>query len=101
MPRKRIRDLKIPYWIVDGINGILALIIYNFLLFIFRVTEIGGIFGQIEDIMGYFGANLFIRLDFSKPAIMLGIISIFLFSFMLGTGIALLIRILKRERLEP
>ena len=101
MARKRLKELKIPYWIVDGINGILALILYNFILFICKITEIKGIFNEIEEIMGYFGANLFIKLGFNRPAVMLGVISTFLFAFFLGTAIALLIRLIKKERLKP
>ncbi len=99
--RKRHRQLKVPYWIIDGINGILALVIYNFLLFLIRIAEIGGIPDQIEELMGYFGTNLFLKLGFNKPTIMLGVISIFLLAFVLGMSIALMIRIMRREKLKP
>lgn len=101
MVRRKVHELKLPYWIVDGINGILALVLYNFILFIFKATEIGGIFGEIEEIMGYFGANFFIMLGFSRTAIMLGVISVFLLAFVLGMSIALFIRIMRKEKLAP
>lgn len=95
---KKIKILKIPFWMMDGFNGILALVIYNFFLFIVSLLGIKGILGEIESIMGYFGLNFLIKFSLNKPFMLFGVMIIFFFSFFLGVLIAELIRRFKHER---
>ena len=92
MVRRKIKELKISPWIVDGFNGILGFVIYNFLLYLLKIAGIKGIIGRIVNETGYFYLNTFV--DFGLPKISLVSIVIFSFgfAFLLGIGIAKLVR---------
>ncbi len=93
MVRRKIKELKISPWIVDGFNGILALVIYNFILYVSKFIGITNvIIKRMREDTGYFYLNTFV--DFGLPKISLIIIVLFSFgfAFLLGVGIAKLIR---------
>lgn len=79
-------------WVVDGCIGLLALMIYNFFLYILRITNVGGLFGQIEKTMGYFCLNSFMSFGFDVGEIALGIVLVFGISFILGVRIGSIVR---------
>ena len=82
--KKSKRELKIPAWFVDGFVGILALVIYNFLLYFLTALKVGGIIASIEDSMGYFGLNTFTDLGMSSSSMTLGLIVVFILAFVIG-----------------
>ena len=86
------KDLKLPLWIVDGFVGILALMIYNFLLYFLTLLGVGGIIAKIEDVMGYFGLNTFLDFGLDPSEMFLGLLIIFVISFLLGVIIANIVR---------
>ncbi len=83
MPKKKT-ELRVPFWLIDGFVGILALMIYNFLLYILKIIGVKGIIGQIEKAMGYFGMNSFTDLGFTLEAMTIGIVLVFGISFLIG-----------------
>ena len=89
---KKKKELKIPFWIVDGFVGVLALMIYNFILYILTIFGVKGIIGQMEDAMGYFGLNSFIDFGWSANIMTLGLLITFAISFILGMGIGNYVR---------
>lgn len=101
MVSKRVKEIKLPYWVMDGANGVLALVIYNFALFISDVSGIGGIVAEIERVMGYFGLNMFLKFTNTKLELLLEVVLVFLFVFILAIIIARLIRVWKGEKLFP
>ena len=70
------REIKVPVWFIDGFVGILALVIYNFLLYFLTALKVGGIIAKIEEAMGYFGLNTFTDLGMSSSSMTLGLIVI-------------------------
>ena len=78
--------------LVDGFNGILALMVYNFILYLSKIAGIKGLIGQIEKTTGYFCINLFIDLGFNTKFITMGVILVFSVTFLLGVVIAKVIR---------
>ena len=78
------RELKVPAWFIDGFVGILALVIYNFLLYFLTALKVGGIIAKIEGAMGYFGLNTFIDLGMSSSSMTLGLIVVFILAFVIG-----------------
>jgi len=86
------REFEVPLWFIDGFIGILALMIYNFILYILTLIGIKGVVGKIENTMGYFGLNSFIEFGWSPGSITLGIILFFVISFVLGIGIGSYVR---------
>lgn len=86
------KELKIPYWIVDGVVGVLSLIIYNFILYLLTIFKIGGLIEKMEGTMGYFALNTFLDLDFSRAQIILGLLFVFAIAFALGTFVGCLVR---------
>ena len=87
---KKKKGQEIPLWLVDGTVGVLALLIYNFLLYLLK--NIGGIFSQLENSMGYFGLNSFLDFGFNAKEMFLGILIFFIVSFFLGTTIGSYLR---------
>ena len=98
MVRKKVSEkgLEVPLWLVDGFVGILALMIYNFLLYLLTIAGIRGVIGQIEEAVGYFGLNSFIDFGFNSNEMFLGIVIFFLLAFFLGIGIGNWVRKKKR-----
>jgi hypothetical protein len=93
---KTKKEFTIPIWLVDGFIGVLALVIFNFLLYILNVLGVGGIVSQLESTMGYFTLNSLLELNLSPASMLLGLIIIFAISFILGMLIAGFVR--KRKR---
>lgn len=81
---------------MDGFNGILALMIYNLLLYLSKLTNVKGVIKEIADTIGYFGFNAFVDLGFSGKSMKIGLISIFLTAFLLGIIIAKIIRKIRK-----
>ena len=96
MVRKK-KELTVPFWLLDGFVGILALMIYNFVLYLITTIGAGGIFNDMQNTMGYFGLLFFIELGFSAAEMSLGIIIIFLVAFILGATIGNFLRQTKRH----
>lgn len=94
---RKQRELKVPLWLVDGFNGILALMIYNFALYLSKVFHFGGIiFSKLEEASGYFYLNSATTFGLSKTLTISILIIVFVFSFVLGMIIGNFIR--KHER---
>ena len=94
---KKIKELDLPHWIMDGFNGILALVIYDFLLYLSKIAGIKGIVGQMEEITGYFYLNIIIDFVSSKISRIVGVITVLLLAFLLGVGIANIVRKVKKK----
>ena len=89
---RRRRELEVPLWLVDGFNGFLALMIYNFILYISKIFGAGGMLGKLEESSGYFYLNSTIQFGATKTMIILTIIIAFGFSFLLGMIIGKFVR---------
>lgn len=85
--KSRSKDFNIPVWILDGMTGVLALVIYDFLLYILTSIGIRGFVSELQDVMGYFGLNTFVDLGFNAGEMFLGILIFFIIAFLLGVGI--------------
>jgi hypothetical protein len=93
MVKRKVKgELAIPSWIIDGFVGIIALMIYNFLLYFFTSIRIYGIIAEMENAMGYFGINSFIDLGFNLIETLVGILSFFVISFLLGVYVGKYVR---------
>lgn len=96
--KKEEKEFTLPVWILDGVVGLLALVIYNFVLYLLNSCfSIGGIVANLHNTMGYFGLNSFIDLNFAPGTITVGILIMFAFSFVLGVLIGKAVRN-KRKR---
>lgn len=93
--KDRKRDDQNIILLVDGFNGILALVIYNFLLYLVKLTGIKGIIGQIEETMGNFCLNTLTDIGLSKATLIFGLIIVFAFAALLGIEIGKLTRRIK------
>jgi hypothetical protein len=82
--KKGEKELEVPFWILDGFVGILALMIYNFCFYFLDTIGIKGIISKIQDTMGYFCLNSFIDLGFTVSQMAIGILTVFILSFCLG-----------------
>ncbi len=82
--KNSLRELKVPVWFVDGFVGILALVIYNFILYFLTAMKVGGIIAQIDGAMGYFGLNTFTDLGMSSSSMTFGLIIVFIVAFVIG-----------------
>jgi len=80
------------FWVVDGFVGILALVIYNFLLYLLSSIGIKGIILTLQQTMGYFCTNTFIDLKFSTIQIIFSLIIVFAISFLLGIFFSKIVR---------
>jgi hypothetical protein len=89
---KQKENSKKLLWILDGFVGILALIIYNFLLYLLNSINTGEIISKMQDTMGYFGINSFSDFGFTTTQITIGLLWVFLLSFLLGILIGKLVR---------
>ena len=78
--------------LIDGFNGILALMIYNFILYLSKIAGIKGLIGRIENTTGSFCINSFIDFGFNTGFIAIGVFLLFSVTFLLGVMIAKLIR---------
>ncbi|HLC78281.1 MAG TPA: hypothetical protein VJH92_04095 [Candidatus Nanoarchaeia archaeon] len=87
---KNPNEQEVPFWLLDGFVGILSLMIYNFLLYLF--SHAGGIMLELHESMGYFGLNSFTDFGFTIGQMSIGIIAFFLISFFLGVGIGNFLR---------
>ena len=83
---------KVFKTLVDGFNGILALMIYNFLLYLSSIANIGGFIEKMNDATGYFYLNTFIDLGFTKTGLAIALILTFVIAFIFGVLMAKLIR---------
>lgn len=92
------KELEVPVWTADGFVGILGLMIYNFLLYLLKILGIGGIISKMEDTMGYFTLNTFVDLGFSPSEMFVGLLIIFIISFILGIIIAKVVRKSKKYK---
>lgn len=82
-----------PFWFLDGFVGILALMIYNFVLYILAIScRVGGIIEKMEGTMGYFMLNSFVDFGFNTFQMSIGLILVFVFSFFLGIFIGNFVR---------
>ena len=90
---------RVETWIVNGFLGTLALMIYNFLLYILTQLGTGGFIGKMEEATGYFGLRSFIDFNFSFIASIIGIVIVFAFSFLLGIGIGKIVEKKRRKGL--
>ena len=97
MVRKK-KELKVPFWFVDGFVGILALVIYNFILYLLSILGVGGIIKKIEEAMGYFLLKSFIDFGFSATEMVFGLVITFVLVFFMGVGISILVRRKKKYR---
>ncbi len=82
--KKKEEEFAVKFWLVDGFVGILALMIYNFLLYIIEIIGIKGLIGEMENTMGYFCLNSFIDFGFNPNTMTFGLIIVFIVSFFLG-----------------
>jgi len=92
------KKLEIPFWIVDGFIGVLALVIYNFVLYVLVQLGTRGIIKKIEDAMGYFLLKTFIDLEFSPITMVFGLTITFVIAFGMGAGISKIVRNKKKYR---
>ncbi|MBI2044804.1 hypothetical protein HYT23_01985 [Candidatus Pacearchaeota archaeon] len=89
---KNVKEMEVPFWMIDGFIGVLALVIYNFSLYLLTAVGVGGIIAAMENAMGYFGLNTFLDLGFSASSMTIGLVIVFLFCFCLGVFIGNLVR---------
>jgi len=87
-----VNKTKSPWWVVDGFVGFLALMIYNFLLYLLDAAGTGGVIGKMQDAVGHFGVKSFLDFGFNAGTISIGILLMFAFSFCLGMAIGNFVR---------
>jgi len=80
MDKKKNQEILII--IRDGFNGILALMIYNFLLYI--SGTVNGLINKIRKETGYFYLNPFIDMGFGRNSLIISIVIVFAVAFLLG-----------------
>jgi len=90
--RKKNKELEVPFWLLDGFVGILALVIYNFCIYMLEVIGIKGLVEKTQESMGYFCLSSFIDLGFTITQMTLGLLTVFILSFMLGVIIGHAVR---------
>lgn len=81
---KKQKELTLPFWLVNGANGLLALMIYNFILYLSKISHVGGILEKLEESSGYFYLNSIISFGVGRTAMILTVIISFGLSFLLG-----------------
>lgn len=96
--KKRKSKKEIPLWFVDGVLGILALVIYNFSLYLIRISGTQGFLREIEKNAGSFGINSFATFNFSETSTIIGVLGIFGFSFFLGICIGNKVRKYRKRK---
>ncbi|MFH1787733.1 MAG: hypothetical protein ABH811_03010 [archaeon] len=94
--RKKKKYNKKLIILTDGFNGILALLIYNFLLFLSTNVAVGNFVRKIEGVMGYFGLRSFLEMGFNKNEMITGVIIVFLITFLFGVFISKIVRKIKK-----
>jgi len=91
--KKENKNLKIPHWFLDGFVGLLALMIYNFCLYILAIAfSIGGALSKMENTMGYFLLNSFVDFGFTTFQMTIGLLLVFVLSFVLGLLVGRFVR---------
>ncbi len=88
----RQREMKVPFWLVDGFNGFLALMIYNFILYLSKIMRAGGILEKLEESSGYFYLNSAVTFGASKTLMILILIAVIGLTFILGIIIGNFVR---------
>jgi len=86
------KELEVPLWLVDGFNGLLALMIYNFILYLTNIMKVGGLVGKLEESSGYFYLNSAIIFGANKTLMFLLLFAVFGLTFILGTIIGGFVR---------
>ncbi|MFA4952820.1 MAG: hypothetical protein WC584_01205 [Candidatus Pacearchaeota archaeon] len=89
---KKNRELKVPLWLVDGFNGLLALMIYNFILYLSKILRAEGILGKLEESSGYFYLNSAITFGATKTLMILILTAVIGLTFILGIIIGNFVR---------
>jgi len=89
---KKSKEMKVPLWIVNGSNGLLALIIYNFILYLTKITQVGGLITKLEESSGYFYLNSAIIFGANKSSMFFILLGVFGLTFILGITIGGFIR---------
>lgn len=79
-------------WVNDGLVGVIALLIYNVLLYFFTSIGIRGIIEEMKQTTGSFLIESFHDFGFGPSQTALGIIIVFVIAFVLGIGIGNLVR---------
>lgn len=94
--KKSVKELKVPFWLVDGFNGILALMIYNFLLYLSKIYDVGGIIAKLEEASGDFYLNSAIEFGTGNATIIMMLIFVIIFAFILGIIVGDFVRKFRR-----
>lgn len=95
--KKKDKEMSIPFWLLDGFVGILALMIYNFCLYLLVMAlGIKGVAEKMNDAMGYFLLNSFIDFGFTTSQMTIGLFLVFIFSFFLGIFVGKIVRVKRR-----
>lgn len=94
--KENSRELKVPIWLVDGFNGILGLMIYNFVLYLSGLVNVTEFINKIRNDTGYFYLNSAIALGATKALTILTLICVFGLTFMLGIIISNSVRKYRR-----
>lgn len=94
---KKTKRKNYPFWVVDGSVGLLALAIYNLLLYLLSIIGIRGPVFTMQQTMGYFGLNTFLDLGFTTAQMFLGVVIVLAVSFVLGIGIGNIVRRRRKE----
>jgi len=87
--RGKEKNLKIPLWVRDGTNGILGLVIYNFLLYLLTISNSQNFLKNMQDTTGSFYITTFSTLGINLT---ISTIFIFAFAFLLGVLVAKQVR---------
>ncbi len=94
---KQKREVTVPVWLIDGFVGILALVIYNFALYVLgTILGVGGFISSMEEAMGNFCINSFVYFGLTPSQIAVGLILTFVTAFLIGILIGHFVR--KRGR---
>ncbi len=94
MDKKKSQEILII--IRDGLNGILALMIYNFLLYISGLVN--GLTNKIREETGYFYLNSFIDMGFGRNSLIISLIIVFAVAFLLGVITGKIVRKLSHKK---
>ncbi|MEK6906080.1 MAG: hypothetical protein AABW81_00485 [Nanoarchaeota archaeon] len=88
------KENKYLIWLVDGFNGILALMIYNFSLYILEVFDTFLI--KMKENTGYFYIKTFALFGLNKSKVILCVIILFFLAALLGVVIGRIIRKMRK-----
>ena len=93
----RSQLFKVRWWFVDGCLGVLALMIYNFVLYVLTQSGVDGIISQMQDATGYFYLNSFIDFNFSYFNAIIGLFVVLALTFLLGMFVGRTVRKWRRR----